>query len=167
MKYARICIDMVCIFHYVHYIRVWSVLDFALFCQVFVYSWLVSSISFYLFIVKCFFWNCFQKCYTFVIFSIFTWLYSSITDIFLLVNSQFLIFWKLFILLTWVYNITLLVSCQVLFFKKYDKIIIQTYVRVCSAQTIQIWFYRTFVLLLIPRKNVEIPWFCGIGGDKN
>lgn len=31
-------------------------------------------------------------------------------------------------------------------FKKYDKIIMQTYVRVCSAQTVQIWFYRTFVL---------------------
>lgn len=30
--------------------------------------------------------------------------------------------------------------------KNYDKIIIQTYVRICSAQIVQIWFYRTFVL---------------------
>ena len=30
----------------------------------------------------------------------------------------------------------------------------------------QIWFYRTFVLLLILRKNVDLPWFYGMGGWK-
>ena len=48
--------------------------------------------------------------------------------------------------------------------KKYDKIIIQTYVRVCSAQIIQFYFYWTFALSAILRKNVEIPWFYGVRG---
>ena len=96
MKYARICIAMVCIFHYVHYVRVWSVLDFALFLSS--VCLLLTCFKYIILLVYCqvFFWNCFQKCYTFVIFSIFTWLYSSITDTLLLVNSQFLISQKLF-----------------------------------------------------------------------
>ena len=52
----------------------------------------------------------------------------------------------------------MIVWLSITYFKKYDKIITQTYVRVRSAQIVQIWFYRTFVLLLIPRKNIEKPW---------
>lgn len=39
-----------------------------------------------------------------------------------------------------------IVWLSIIDFKKYDKIITQTYVRVCSAQIVQNWFYRTFVL---------------------
>ena len=44
--------------------------------------------------------------------------------------------------------------------------ITQTYVRVCSTQIVQILFYRTFVLLSIPRKKVEIPLFLCMGVSK-
>nr|DAJ86305.1 MAG TPA: hypothetical protein [Bacteriophage sp.] len=44
-------------------------------------------------------------------------------------------------------------------FKKYDKIFIQTYVRLCSAQIVQIRLCRTNVLSSKSRKNGEIPTF--------
>lgn len=69
------------------------------------------------------------------------------------------------------YIITIFCDCQVLFFKKYDKIIIQIFVRVCSAQTIQFWFYQTFVwfvCIINPtekyRNTAEKHMF---GGSKN
>ena len=52
-------------------------------------------------------------------------------------------------------------------FKKYDKIIVQTYVRICSAQIAQIWFYWTFVLSKRYINIVLLVHVLGCRGGKN